>query len=116
MSKKYSQLPAAGTPDGSEITAIVQGGVSKQITLQEIADLGGGGGGTIDHWRGAHAIADVYPAAGTGSGTAGAITAGDRYYLTVSSTLNGDIWNAGTELIALVNTPGSTDANWLIKA
>lgn len=76
----------------------------------------GSGGVTLDHWRGAHAIADVYPAAGTGSGAAGAITAGDRYYLTVSSTLNGDIWNVDTELIARIDAPGTTDANWLIKA
>jgi len=75
-----------------------------------------GGGGTVDHWRGSQAIADAYPAAGTGSGTAGAIQAGDTYYLTVSSTLGGDLWNAGTLLIALTNAPGTTDANWLKKA
>lgn len=114
--KKFTQLPAADTLTGSEIIAVVQDGVSKQSTTQDVADLGGGGGG-FEHWRGAYdASGDTYPAAGTGSGAAGAIRAGDHYYLSVGGTLNGDEWNAGTMLWALVNTPGQTNSNWLIKA
>lgn len=45
-SKKYTQLPAAALPlDGSEIIALVQGGVSKQAAISDIPG-GGGGGGT----------------------------------------------------------------------
>jgi hypothetical protein len=43
-SKKYTELPAAGALDGSEIIAIVQGGVSKQTTVSAV---GAGGAGTV---------------------------------------------------------------------
>lgn len=49
MATKYTDLPAAGPLDGSEILAIVQGGNSKQTTTQDIADLGPGGpGGSVE--------------------------------------------------------------------
>jgi hypothetical protein len=38
-------LPAAGPLVGTEPIETVQGGVSKRTTAQDIADLGGGGGG-----------------------------------------------------------------------
>lgn len=41
--KKISELAVATTPTGAELTEIVQGGVNKQTTLQEIADLATGG-------------------------------------------------------------------------
>lgn len=44
MSKKISQLPAAGALDGSELVEAVQAGINVQTTTQDIADLGGGGG------------------------------------------------------------------------
>jgi hypothetical protein len=43
--KKISELPLAGTLDGTEKVEIVQSGTNKQTTTQDIADLGGGGGG-----------------------------------------------------------------------
>jgi len=43
---KISQLPAASTPLlGTEELPLVQGGVTSKATAQDIADLGGGGGG-----------------------------------------------------------------------
>lgn len=39
---KISALPQAGSLTGSEITAIVQSGVTKKTTVQSIANLGGG--------------------------------------------------------------------------
>lgn len=36
---KITQLPTATTPAGTELAEIVQGGVNKKVTLQEIADL-----------------------------------------------------------------------------
>jgi len=42
MAKKFTQLTAAGALTGSEIVAVVQGGVSKQTTTQAVADLGTG--------------------------------------------------------------------------
>ena len=42
---KISELTSATTPlAGTETVPIVQGGVTKQVTTQDIADLGGGGG------------------------------------------------------------------------
>lgn len=41
--KKISELTAAGALDGSELVELVQGGVNKQSTTQDIANLGGGG-------------------------------------------------------------------------
>jgi hypothetical protein len=41
--KKFTALPAAGALDGTEIVAVVQGGVSKKTTAQAVADLGTGG-------------------------------------------------------------------------
>lgn len=43
---EIGDLPAASTPlDGTELVVVVQGGVTSQATAQDIADLGGGGGG-----------------------------------------------------------------------
>lgn len=42
--KKISELATADTPlDGSELLELVQGGINKKGTAQDIADLGGGG-------------------------------------------------------------------------
>jgi hypothetical protein len=40
--KKISQLNTGSTLDGSELVPIVQGGVTKKVTTQDIADLGAG--------------------------------------------------------------------------
>lgn len=44
---KISQLPAAGTLDGTELVPIVQTGTTVKTTAQDIADLSAGGGGTV---------------------------------------------------------------------
>ena len=44
---KISELTAAGALTGTELVEIVQDGVNVQTTAQDIADLGGGGGGAI---------------------------------------------------------------------
>lgn len=46
--KKISELPVATTPSGNELVEIVQGGVNKKITTQEIADL------NRDYFRGVY--------------------------------------------------------------
>jgi hypothetical protein len=112
---KIGAVRAINFIEGDNVTLEIEQ-VGNQINVTVNSSGSGGGGGTVDHWRGAHAIANAYPAAGTGSGTLGAIEAGDQWYLSVASTLNGDLWNAGTTLIALIDVPGSTNSNWLIKA
>jgi hypothetical protein len=47
--KKISELPVATAPTGTELMEVVQGGVNKQLTAQDIADLGGGGGTSIPY-------------------------------------------------------------------
>lgn len=45
--KKFTELPAVTTPlDGTEILALVQGGVSKKATVDDLP--AGAGGGTVD--------------------------------------------------------------------
>jgi hypothetical protein len=64
-------------------------------------------------FRGAYdASGNTFPAAGAGSGVAGAIIAGDEWYLSVAGTLDGGLWPIGTIAKALVNTPGQTTTNW----
>lgn len=41
-------MTAAGALDGSELTEVVKNGVNVQTTTQAIADLGGGGSGTVE--------------------------------------------------------------------
>jgi hypothetical protein len=41
---KISALPQAGSLTGSELTPVVQNGITKKTTVQSIANLGGGGG------------------------------------------------------------------------
>jgi hypothetical protein len=71
---------------------------------------------STSQFRGAHdASGNTFPAAGSGSGTAGAIVAGDEYYLSVAGTLDGGLWPIGTLVKALVDTPGQTTTNWRLS-
>lgn len=45
---KISEMPAAGTLNGSETVAGLQNGDNVQITTQAIANLASGGGGFVD--------------------------------------------------------------------
>jgi hypothetical protein len=45
--QKISDLAAASALTGTELVELVQGGVNKRTTTQDIADLGAGGGGTV---------------------------------------------------------------------
>jgi hypothetical protein len=64
--------------------------------------------------RGNHnASGNTYPSSG-GSGTAGAILKGDFWYISVAGTLGGVAVNIGDSIYALVDTPGTTSANWAV--
>lgn len=47
VTKKISELAAGSAPDGTELIEAVQAGNSVSLTAQQIANLGGGGGGTM---------------------------------------------------------------------
>jgi hypothetical protein len=69
----------------------------------------------IDHYRGLYdASGDVAPSAG-GSGTAGAILAGDEWVINVAGTIFGIDVNIGNRIMATVNNPGQTSGNWTIS-
>lgn len=110
--KKFTELPDADTLTGTEVIAVVQGGTSKKTTAAAVAFSNG-------HWRGAYDLSvDAYPSSG-GSGTGGAIQSGDEWYVSVSGELDvtglGVITiNTGAIIKALVNTPGTTPANWRV--
>jgi hypothetical protein len=57
------------------------------------------------------ASSNTYPSTG-GSGTAGAIMKGDLWIISVQGTLNGEVATVGSQVFALVNTPGQTNGNW----
>ena len=64
------------------------------------------------NFRGAYdASVNQYPTSG-GSGTSGAIQAGDEWYFSVAGTIGGDLYPIGTIAKALINVPGTTAANW----
>lgn len=61
------------------------------------------------------ASGNAYPSSG-GSGTAGAIKKGDIWTISVAGTLpTGRVVEPGDTVRALVDTPGSTAANWAIQ-
>lgn len=67
--------------------------------------------GLLDY-RGSHdASTNLFPSTG-GSGLVGAILKGDFYICSVSGTLGGVAVTPGDLIIALVDTPAQTSANW----
>jgi hypothetical protein len=62
---------------------------------------------------GYNASTNLFPATG-GSGTAGAIRAGDYWYITVQGTLGSTVVYPNDSVTALINVPGQTSSNWLI--
>lgn len=106
-----SGLPAASTPlDGTELVALVQVGVDVQATAQDIADLGGGGGGHVIEDEGTPLTqrADLnFVGAGvtvTDAGgktvvtiPSGAVADGDKGDITVSSS--GTVWTIDNDVV-----------------
>lgn len=86
--------------------------------LADYRTADGSGGDGVEHWRGGHSLAsNAYPASG-GSGAAGAIAAGDFWYVTTTGNLD---LGLGSEpipvkslIVALVDVPGTTPANWRV--
>ncbi len=69
--------------------------------------------GLLDY-RGAYdASVNTFPASG-GSGTAGAVLKGDTWVISVAGTLGGTAVQIGDSLVANVDTPAQTAANWNI--
>ncbi len=105
MTKKISQLPVVSTPDGTEQVEVNQGGISRRITTQEIADLGSGGSSSLIDWD---MSTDAFPLLGS---------KGQAYYGTELTTRTNLTDTAGNTLpskliaIALINNP-TTNAHF----
>jgi hypothetical protein len=69
--------------------------------------------GLLDDRGNYDASGNTFPSSG-GSGAAGAILKGDLWTISVAGTLGGHAVTIGDIVRALVDTPGSTDANWAI--
>jgi hypothetical protein len=95
---------------GGDELLVVRGGATVRIPYTAAS---------ASKWRGAFdASVNAYPSTG-GSGSAGAILAGDEWYASVGGNL--DVSGLGVITIsigalikALVNTPGTTPANWRV--
>lgn len=71
--------------------------------------------GLLDYRGSYDASGNVFPSSG-GSGVAGAILKGDFWICSVAGTLGGVAVTPGDLIIAIVDTPGQTAANWSLIA
>lgn len=69
--------------------------------------------GLLDYRGGYDASVNTFPTSG-GSGTAGAISKGDMFIISIAGTLGGTAVQVGDSLIASVDTPAQTASNWNI--
>lgn len=88
--KKISGLTVATTPSGAELVEIVQGGVNKQTTVQEIADLGGGGSVESIVAGTNITVDDTDPANPIVSASSSGVSDGDKGDVVVTSS--GTVW------------------------
>jgi hypothetical protein len=123
-SKKITDLTSATTPlTGTELIEVVQDGFNRKVPA---ANLSGGSfslTGVVRH-RGDFSLAgNVFPSTG-GTGSAGAVEANNRWYVTVASTTLLDTQTpgqpipAGMYIEAKIDTASTTDANdwWIYSA
>lgn len=100
----YSLSTSASDVSNSTIMSsfYVQMAIANQIT-------------SAKSFRGGYdASTNLFPSTG-GSGTGGAIQAGDVWVVTTAGTLGGVFVDVGATLLALVATPGQTSSNWAIN-
>jgi hypothetical protein len=99
---------AAGLTNNTDFNNL--SGTTANIQMQ-ISALAAG----LDIRGGYDASSNLFPSTG-GSGVAGAIQAGDFWYITVGGVLGGVTVDPGALITALVNLPGQTSSNWGITA
>jgi hypothetical protein len=109
--KKITDLPSASALTGAELLEGVQGGINVKLTTQDVADLSTG----VEHYRGDFAGGTAFPNTG-GTGASNVPAMGDKWRLTGTLTVSGNLYAAGTVIEAAIDTPGNTRANWNIYA
>ena len=111
----------AYTPSEIEAEAVANKSISvptdavsdvKYPSVKAVKDYADGLLAGLLSYRGAYdASGNVYPATG-GSGTAGAVMKGDMWAISVAGALGGVAIQGGDIIIANINTPAQTAANW----
>jgi len=97
ITNSSSSTSATAVMTASAVQAAISAGIVSGKSLRGGWDASGG----------------LYPATG-GSGVAGAVAVGDWWYITVAGTLGTNPVEIGDHIVALVNAPGQTDANWFV--
>lgn len=108
------QMPPATLPlDGSETTSVMQGGVLSDCTVQDIADLASGGGGSGDVVGPASALADRIA---TFNGTTGKlIKDGGKTIAEVESAAAATARTPNVQAVTSAGTVTPTFSNDLVK-
>lgn len=101
---KLANFFAAGNVDWTSDTAIASAKAIKALIDASVAGL-------WDNRGNYDASGNVFPSAG-GSGDSGAILKSDVWVISVAGTLGTLVVSPGDVLIALVDAPGQTQANW----
>ena len=85
---------------------------TKYPTVKSIKDYADGlVAGLLDYRGGYDASSNLYPTT-MGSGPGGSVLKGDMWVISHEGTLGGIVINAGDSIIANVDNPGQTAANW----
>ena len=119
---KISNLPAITTVTDTDKVIIydtAESNINNQIKTALISDLNKNVIAYVNNvvtgvlnFRGYYdASVNSYPSSG-GSGTSGAIKKGDTFIISVQGTLGSNVIQIGDWITSLIDTPGSTDANW----
>lgn len=100
--KKISALPNGSYFMSSQWIVGVEGGISVKYSPAQ-----------VNPFRGVWAGTTAMPTTG-GRYTAGAPAEGDNWVLTNELVIWGNVYSAGSVIFSKVNTPGQTQANWLV--
>jgi hypothetical protein len=108
--KKISGL-IQRTPDGTEYFEVIippfSPGTNRKVLLSDL----GLALGAVEHYRGDYAGTSAFPTTG-GNFTAGVPAQADRWRLTNTLSIGGNIYPPGTIIEAAINAPGQTLTNW----
>jgi hypothetical protein len=101
------------TADSAKPVSTAQAAADAQVLVDAKAYTDAAVVGLYDPRGNFDASGNVFPSTG-GSGAAGAVLKSDIWRISVAGTLGGEAVGVGDEVVALVDAPGQTAANWNI--